>query len=56
MKELSDMIIDYINKNKEKHNISYIETIKSIKALISELETDFMILEVKERIKEEGEK
>lgn len=41
MKELNNYIVEYIETNKVKYNIDYIETIKCIEDLIKEIKTEY---------------
>lgn len=45
MKEISDILINYINKNKNKNDIDYLDTIKSIESLLEEIKNDYETLE-----------
>lgn len=45
MKEISDILINYINKNKNKNGIDYLDTIKSIESLLEEIKNDYETLE-----------
>lgn len=41
MKNISDIIIEYIENNKRKNNIEYLDTIEYLKELLKELENDY---------------
>ena len=45
MNYLYTILVDYINKNKNKNNISYLDTIKSIENLLEEIKNDYETLE-----------
>lgn len=45
MKNLTDIIIEFIENNKAKYNISYKNSIESIKELIEEIEQEYEELE-----------
>ena len=41
IKDINNILIDYIEQNKTKYNIDYSDTIESIKELIKEIENDY---------------
>lgn len=38
---IKDILVDYINKNKNEYNIDYNDTIITLKQLITEIEDDY---------------
>ena len=43
--DIMNIMIDYINRNKEKNNIEYQETIDALKEALNELERDYKEVE-----------
>lgn len=39
--DIANILIDYINKNKNKYNVDYLETIRVLKELLNEIEEDY---------------
>lgn len=43
--ELNNILVEYIEQNKVKYNIDYLQTIESLKELINELKKEYQNIE-----------
>ena len=44
LNEINTILVDYINENKNKYNIDYLDTIKTFEDLLKEIKRDYETL------------